>query len=122
MLQLSLAVLFLLHGWHYVSWTLDTPLPPDRSRVDSGKGNLPFWFRLSVGVLEILSATALVLPGLTNTLPWLTPLAATGLMMITVSAVLYHLIRGEAVRAFLSAILFLLLTFLAVMRWLVLPL
>ncbi len=39
-----------------------------------------------LGVLEILGALGLLLPGLTGILPWLTPLAALGLAALMVGA------------------------------------
>ena len=49
-----------------------------------------------VGVAEILGAIGVVLPMLTGILPWLTPLAATGLTLIQVSAILAeHLPKKE---------------------------
>ena len=36
-----------------------------------------------------------LVPALTHTLPWLVPLAALGLAIVTISASVYHLRRGE---------------------------
>jgi DoxX-like family len=50
-------------------------------------------------------------------LPWLTPLAATGLMIVAGSATGMHLSRGETSSGILTAVLFILLAFVAYMRW-----
>jgi hypothetical protein len=42
-----------------------------------------------------LGAVGVVLPALTGILPWLTPIAATGLVLTMIGAALTHLRRGE---------------------------
>jgi hypothetical protein len=64
----------------------------------------------------------LILPGITSILPWLTPLAAAGLLIVMIGAVIYHLMRQETSNAISSGVIVLLLLFLVSMRWLVLPL
>lgn len=49
-----------------------------------------------IGVMEILGALGMLLPIPTNILPWLTPLAAIGFVVIQVLAMGVHLRRGEA--------------------------
>jgi uncharacterized membrane protein YphA (DoxX/SURF4 family) len=48
-----------------------------------------------IGTLEVLGAVGLVLPALTGLLPWLTPLAALGLVLTMVGAIHTHLRRSE---------------------------
>ncbi|MGB7342121.1 MAG: DoxX family protein [Phototrophicaceae bacterium] len=48
-----------------------------------------------IGTLEVLGGLGLVLPVLLNIMPVLTPLAALGLMIVMVGAILTHLRRGE---------------------------
>ena len=50
-----------------------------------------------IGVLEILGAMGLILPGLTGILPILTPLAAVGLAILMGGAFFTHLRRKELV-------------------------
>ena len=83
--------------------------------------SLPPAFRTFIGVFELLAA-GLILPGVSGILPWLTPLAAAGLMVVMASAVVFHLSRGEAQQAISTSILFVLVTLVAYMRWLVVPL
>jgi hypothetical protein len=45
--------------------------------------------------LEVLGAIGLIVPLLTGILPWLTPLAAIGLVLTMLGAMATHLRRGE---------------------------
>lgn len=49
-----------------------------------------------IGLSELLGAIGILLPALTRVKPWLTPLAAAGLALVMLLAVLFHLARGEA--------------------------
>jgi len=49
--------------------------------------HLPGWFMKFIGVCEILGGLGLVLPGLTRIRRGLTPLAAVGLLIIMIGAV-----------------------------------
>ena len=70
-----------------------------------------------IGVAEVLGAAGLILPGLTGIFPWLTPLAATGLMLPSVGAAALHSLRGEMLQVIVTGILFVVTTFVAFMRW-----
>jgi uncharacterized membrane protein len=48
-----------------------------------------------IGAVEVLAAIGVVLPALTGILSWLTPVAALGLAVTMVGAILTHLRRGE---------------------------
>jgi hypothetical protein len=78
-------------------------------------------FRTFIGVAELLAAAGLILPSLTRILPWLTPLAAAGLMIVMGSAAVLHFSRGEIGSAISAIVLFGLVTFVAFMRWKVKP-
>jgi hypothetical protein len=54
-------------------------------------------------------------------MPWLVSSAAAGLMIVMIGAVILHISRGEVSSAITTAILFVLLTFVAYMRWKVRP-
>ena len=47
------------------------------------------------GVAEILGGLGLILPSVTRIAPWLTPLAAIGLMVVMIAAVVFHVGRDE---------------------------
>jgi len=112
-LQVLLAVVFVAHGWLFLS------PPPEIARLMNA--SLPRWFQLFLGVAEVLAAVGLTLPGLTRILPWLVIWAAGGIMIVTVSATVYHLVRGEMSSAAITLILFAMATFVAYMRHRVLP-
>jgi uncharacterized membrane protein YphA (DoxX/SURF4 family) len=112
-LQVLLAVLYLWHGWLMIS------PPPEVAAIMNTF--LPTWFRLLIGVAELLAAVGLILPGLTRILPWLTALAAAGLMIVMASATVVHLSRGETGSAISAFVILLLVSFVAYMRWKVKP-
>jgi hypothetical protein len=112
-LQVLLAAAFLAHGWLFLS------PPPDIAQLMNA--SLPRWFQLFLGVAEVLAALGLTLPGLTRVQPWLVTWAAVGIMIVTVSATAYHLVRGEMSSAVITAVLLAMATFVAYMRHRVLP-
>lgn len=62
-----------------------------------------------IGALEVLAAIGLILPGLTGIAPILVPLAATGVAIIMVGAIITHLRLREPFGKSLPAIVLLLL-------------
>lgn len=121
-LQVLLAIVYVLHGWFFVSLSPAMVERMRQRRPDAKPPGLPPAFRTFVGVSELLAAAGLTLPGLTGVLPWLTPLAAAGLMVVMVGAVVLHLSRRETSMVIATGVLFILVTFVAYMRWQVLPL
>lgn len=67
-----------------------------------------------IGGLEVLAALGLILPGLTGIAPVLTPLAAAGLVLVMIGAIVVHLRRGEHQMIVANAVLLLLA---AVVAW-----
>jgi len=112
-LQVLLAAQFLWHGWIMVF--------PPAEYVEIMNANIGSWQRVFIGVAESLGALGLILPGITRLLPRLTVWAATGLMIVAGSASVYHFIRGENSSAVYTAVLFVIITFVAYMRWKVKP-
>ena len=49
----------------------------------------------AIGAVEVLGALGLILPAWTGILPWLTPLAAVGLVLTMIGASLEHARRKE---------------------------
>jgi len=74
-----------------------------------------------IGVLELLGAIGLVLPALTGILPWLTPLAAAGLALTMVGAMITHLLRKEAPHIIFNIVLLALALFVVYGRLVALP-
>ncbi len=113
-LQILLAVAFAAHGALFLA-------PPPELLVEMNK-MLPTWFRLFLGVVEVAAAIGLILPGITRIMPRLVPLAAFGIMIVMVSATILHATRpGEMSSAVTTAILLVIATFVAYMRWKVKP-
>lgn len=73
-------------GWH---WALDVP-----------PALIAF-----IGVMEILGAIGVVLPMATRILPWLTAMAAAGMVLLQLAAVALHVSRGEYAALWLNIIL-----------------
>lgn len=112
-LQFLLAAAFLAHGWLFLS--------PPANLVEVMNATIPVAFRLFLGVAEVAAAIGLTVPALTRIQPWLVSCAAAGLMVIMVGATVLHIQRNEISSAVTTAILFVLLTFVAYMRWKVRP-
>jgi uncharacterized membrane protein YphA (DoxX/SURF4 family) len=112
-LQGLLAAAFLAHGWLFLS--------PPANMVERMNASISPAFRIFLGVAEVLAAIGLTLPGITRVLPRLVPLAAAGLMIVMIGATYLHLARGEYSSAATTAVLLVLLTFVAYMRWKVKP-
>lgn len=112
-LQVLLAAAFFAHGWLFL-------MPPPEIAVQMD-ASLPRWFQLFLGVAEVLAAVGLTLPGLTRILPWLVTWAAGGIIIVMVSATVYHLVRGENSSAAITLLLLVMATFVAYMRHRVLP-
>jgi hypothetical protein len=103
--QVLLAVAFFAHGWLFL-----TP-PPEIAVMMNA--SLPRWFQLFLGVAEIAAAVGLILPGVTRILPWLIVWAAGGIMIVMVSATIWHVMRGEYSSAATTVVLLALATFVA---------
>ena len=78
---------------------------------------LPGWFLRFLGVAEVLGAFGLVLPGLLRVRPGLTPLAAAGLVIIMIGAVVVTLVGGMLAVALMDLVVALLAAFVAYGRW-----
>jgi hypothetical protein len=112
-LQVLLAVAFFAHGCLF--------LFPPAAIADQMNASLPRWFQLFLGVAEILAAVGLTLPGLTRIQPWLVAWAAAGIMVVMISATILHVMRNEVSAAITTAVLLAIATYVAYMRWRVVP-
>jgi uncharacterized membrane protein YphA (DoxX/SURF4 family) len=70
-----------------------------------------------IGLLEVLGAIGLILPRLTGILPWLTPLAAAGLVLTMLGAIVTHLRRHENQMIVANVVLLALAAFVAYGRF-----
>ncbi|HET6900523.1 MAG TPA: DoxX family protein [Vicinamibacteria bacterium] len=112
-LQVLLALAFLAHGWMFLF------PPPEIAALMNA--SLPRWFQLFLGVAEILAGIGLTVPGLTRIKPWLVVWAAGGIMIVMVSATIWHAVRGEISSAVVTFVLLAMATFVAYMRHRVRP-
>jgi len=74
---------------------------------------LPGLFLRFIGVAEVLGALGLVLPGLLRIQPWLTPLAAAGLVIIMIGATVVTITTVGAAAALMPAVTGILAAFVA---------
>ncbi len=79
-----------------------------------GKGIIPRGLTTFIGIAELAGAIGLILPMATHTVPALTPLAALGLAIIMILAVVFHLRRKEPPAP--AAVLLVLSAFVAIGR------
>ncbi len=108
-LEVLLAAAFAAHGVLFLA-------PPPELLVEMNK-MLPTWFRLFLGVAEVLAAIGLILPGITRIMPRLVAFAAAGITTVMVSATVLHMMRGEISSAVTTSVLLVVATFVAYMRW-----
>jgi hypothetical protein len=82
---------------------------------------LPGWFVRFIGVAEVLGGLGLILPGLLRIRPGLTPLAAAGLVLVTIGATVYQVAAGQVGSAVFAVVVGLLCAFIAYARWRLAP-
>jgi putative oxidoreductase len=112
-LQALLALAFFAHGLLF--------LFPPAAIAEQMNASLPRWFQLFLGVAEILAAVGLTLPGAARIQPWLVSWAAAGIMIVMISATIYHVVRGEIGSAVTTLVLLAVATFVMYARWRVAP-
>lgn len=112
-IQVLLAVAFFAHGGLF--------LFPPAAIVEEMNASLPRWFQLFLGVAEILAAVGLTVPGFTRIKPWLVPCAASGIMIVMISATIFHVMRGETSSAITTLVLLGLAMLVTYVRWRVAP-
>jgi DoxX-like family len=110
-IQVLLALLFLFGG----VFKLVMPMEEAAKQLA-----MPEMFLRFIGLCELLGGLGLVLPALLRIRPSLTPLAAVGLMIITIGATVVTLKGGVAMAAF-PFVTALLCAFVAYGRWRLAP-
>ena len=115
-LQILLALGFLQHGLMMLS-----PTTSQSTRMPYIMAVPPI-LRRFIGVAEVIAMVGLILPGLTHILSWLTPLAATGLVILMISAVIFHIPRREYPNIVLNLIFLAMAAIVAYRRFVVVPL
>jgi len=107
-IQGLLAALFLFAG----SMKLVLPI-----EAMAGPVSLPGWFLRFIGVAEVAGAIGLILPWLTRIRPRLTPVAASGLVIIMSGATVVTVMGGPAATAVVPFVVGLLAATVAYARW-----
>jgi uncharacterized membrane protein YphA (DoxX/SURF4 family) len=115
--QVLLALLFLFAGGTKLV------LPPEvlASMGSPNQIQLPGWLVRFVGVVEVLGALGLLLPGLLRIKPGLTPLAAAGLVIIMIGATALTAAADGVAAALVPLVIGLLAAFVAYGRWRLAP-
>jgi uncharacterized membrane protein YphA (DoxX/SURF4 family) len=112
-IQTLLALLFLFSG----GVKLAMPIEPMAKQA-----GLPGTFLRFIGVMEVLGAIGLILPGMLRIRTFLTPLAAAGLVIIMIGATVIVFRMMGAVQALTPAVVGVLAAFVAYGRWGLAPL
>lgn len=116
-IQVLLALLFLFAGGTKLV------IPPDvlASMGSPNQIPLPGWFVRFIGVCEVLGALGLILPGLLRIKPWLTPLAAAGLVVIMIGATALTVATDGFAAGVVPLVVGLFAAFVAYGRWRLAP-
>src|SRR5688572_30277255 len=112
-IQILLALLFLFAGGTKLVLSSETMA----SMASPNQVVLPMWFVRFIGVVEVLGALGLVLPGLLRRHQYLTPLAALGLTIIMIGAVVVTTMGDGFAMAITPMVVGLLCAFVAYGRW-----
>ena len=112
-LQVLLAALFAWHGMLFLS--------PPPELVEIMEKEFSLWFRIFLGVAEVLAAIGLTVPGILRIQPRMIPVTALCLMTLMVFATVHHVMRGENSSAATTALILAVLGFVGYMRWKIKP-
>ena len=114
--QILMGMFFIRHGMMFLT------LP------DKAKERIPWVLDLNpsvrkfTGVAEILGGIGLILPWGLGILIWLTPLAAVGIGLTMVGAILFHISRQEYKGLVMNVVLLAIMVSIASYRWVALAL
>lgn len=116
-IQVLLALLFVFSG----GLKLVLPLEAMVAKGSPNQIHLPGLLLRFVGLCELLGGLGLILPGLFKIRPGLTPLAAAGLVIIMIGAVVLTAMGDAVVMAIAPFVVGLLLVFVGYGRWRLAP-
>jgi uncharacterized membrane protein YphA (DoxX/SURF4 family) len=115
-LQILMGVYFLLVGVnHFI-------VPPGLPEMMSWMYELSPTLHIFSGLAEILGGLGLILPAATKIQTRLTPLAGSGLVLVMIGAIVWHIQRGEFSNIMVNIILAIFAGFIAYGRWRLSPL
>lgn len=112
-IQVLLALLFLFAG----GTKLVLPLDVLTAMGSPNQVHLPGLLIRFIGVVEVLGGLGLILPGLLRIKPGLTSLAAIGLVIIMIGAVVTTLASGDIAPSLFPIVMGIVLAFVAYGRW-----
>jgi len=116
-IQILLALLFLFAG----GTKLVLPLDVLKSMGSPNQIQLPGLLLRFIGVVEVLGALGLILPGLLRVKTWLTPLAAAGLVVVMIGATALTMATDGVAAGAVPLVTGLLAAFVAYGRWRLAP-
>jgi uncharacterized membrane protein YphA (DoxX/SURF4 family) len=116
-IQVLLALLFLFAG----GTKLVLPIEVLKSMGSPNQVQLPGLLVRFIGVCEVLGALGLILPGLLRIWPGLTPMAASGLIIIMIGATVLTVIGDGVGPALFPLVVGILAAFVAYGRWRLAP-
>jgi uncharacterized membrane protein YphA (DoxX/SURF4 family) len=115
--QVLAGLTFLLAGFMKTT----QPIPTLAKKMSWVNSFSPPFVRF-IGAVEFLGGLGLIAPAATGILPWLTPLAAAGLAVVMIGAVVYHINHHEYSMITPSGVLLILAVLVLVGRGFILPL
>ncbi|MFL5626869.1 MAG: DoxX family protein [Ktedonobacteraceae bacterium] len=115
-IQVLVAIMFVLAGFPKAFQPIDA-----LARRLPWTKEVPAWLVRFIGISELLGAVGLILPAITQILPSLTILAAVGLALVMVCAIIFHISRREYSHISFSVILLVLTVFVVYGRWALAP-
>ena len=122
-MNIILWILQIFFGLYFIAIGIMHFSPPaGLPAVMSWMYELPTWLHYVSGTAEILGGLGLILPGLTKIQTRLTPLAALGLALVMVGAVVYHITRGEIGNVVTNVVLLAIMLFIYYGRTRLVPL
>jgi len=107
-LQFLLAIMFIMVGLMKLSKPID-----QLSQSLPWVSQMPEVFVRFIGASELLGAIGLIMPALLRIKPILTPIAAVGLALVQLFAMIFHISRGETSVIGMNVILLLIAAFIA---------
>ncbi len=122
-MNIALWILQILFGlYFFVIGVIHFIVPPGLPAPMVWMYDLSPWLHWFSGTVEILGGLGLILPGIFRIQTRLVPLAATGLALVMVGAVIYHVMRGEIQNVVTNLILIAIMAFIAYGRTKLAPL
>jgi uncharacterized membrane protein YphA (DoxX/SURF4 family) len=114
--QVLLAIGFVFVGFNHATRSQLMATMPNMEWITA----VPAPLMIFIGISEMAGAVGVVLPALTGILPWLTPWAATGLALVMLFAIVFHVSRKEYTNLLGNAVLLALAAFVTYGRFVLL--